>query len=231
MSGKLFSVAIPIGNPKDITARAKEVLETSDIIACEDTRKAKSLFSRSNILKYGRLVSYYSYNEESSARSILKQILLGKDTALISDAGTPRINDPGYHLIRLCWENNIRVIPIPGSSSLSCLLSICPFSIEPLLFLGFLSSKAAKRRKALSHYKDFLGGVSLLESVHRIKSCLSDILKIWGDHDILIGRELTKVNEEIYLSKVSETIKWCDDKKGEFILLVNKREIPKVRLP
>ena len=223
VSGKLFSVAVPIGNQKDITIRAKEILETVNIIACEDTRKTKSLFSRLNILKYGKLLSYYSYNEESSAKSILKQILSGKHTALISDAGTPRINDPGYHLLKLCWANNIRVIPVPGASSLSCLLSICPFSIEPLLFLGFLSSKAAKRRKVLNHYKNFLGGVLILESVHRIKLCLSDILDIWGEHDILIGRELTKVNEDIYLDKISEAIKWCNDKKGEFILLIDKK--------
>ena len=223
MPGKLFSVAVPIGNEKDITLRAREILEASDIIACEDTRKARGLFSRLGIPKHGKFISYYSYNEESSARNILRRILSGEDTALVSDAGTPRISDPGYHLLKLCWENNIRVIPLPGASSLNCLLSVAPFPIEPLLFLGFLSSKSGRRKRALEHYKGFSGRVCLLESVHRFRACLSDILEVWGDHETLIGRELTKIYEELHLDTISGAIEWSKDKKGEFIFLVNKR--------
>ena len=221
-AGVLFSVGIPIGNPCDISVRAKNILETSDFLACEDKRKTGRLLKMFHIQKHGKLLAYHSHNEKDSAEGLLKLLKKGKKIALITDAGSPRISDPGFHLMKLCWENQIKTVPIPGSSALSCLLSISPFPVEPLLFLGFLSPKSGRRKKKLIEYKDFLGSVFFFESVHRLSSFLEDLLSEWGEQTILIGRELTKKHEEIFLGTLKQAIEWSKGKKGEFALLIHK---------
>ena len=220
--GTLFSVALPIGNVEDISLRAKKVLEYSDFLACEDTRRAGVSLSMMNIKRHGKLLSYHSYNEAHSAAGLIKLLLDGNNISLITDSGSPRISDPGYHIIKQCWEHQIKVVPIPGSSALSSLLSICPFRVEPLLFLGFISPKSGRRCKTFEKYNNFLGSVCFFESVHRIQQFLNDIYNTWGDHTILIGRELTKKHEEIFLGRVAEALTWSNKKKGEFIFLIDK---------
>ena len=220
--GTLFSVAMPIGNVKDISIRAKETIESSDFLACEDTRKAGRILKMMGIDQYPTLLSYHSYNEKNSAKGLLKLLMEGKSIALITDAGSPRISDPGHEIIKQCWNHQIKVVPIPGSSAISSFLSICPFRIEPLLFLGFLSPKSGRRIKTLKEYNNFVGSVCLFESVHRIKKFLIDLFDTWGEQMILIGRELTKKHEEIFLGTILEALHWSEGKKGEFIFLVKK---------
>ncbi len=226
--GTLFSVAMPIGNAKDISIRARETIEFSDFLACEDTRRARRSLKMMGINRYPTLLSYHSYNEKNSAEGILKLLLKGKNISLVTDAGSPRISDPGHEVIKKCWDHQIKVVPIPGSSAISSLLSICPFRIEPLLFLGFLSPKSGRRIKTLEEYNDFAGSVCFFESVHRIKKFLADLFDTWGEQTTLIGREMTKEHEEAFLGNMTEALSWSDGKKGEFTLLVKKEiKIPK----
>ena len=180
MAGNLYSVALSIGNVKDITPNARDKLQQTDFIACEDTRKLKACLQRLDIKSRAKFISYHSYNEENSANGIVELLKKNKDVSLTTDAGTPRVSDPGYHLIKKCWENNIRVIPIPGVSAMACIISIAPFPVEPLLFLGFLSSKSSRRENTFKKYIDFKGSVCIYESVHRLKKNLENILSVWG---------------------------------------------------
>jgi len=228
MKGKLYSVAIPIGNAEDITYRAADILNNVDIIACESINKVKSVVYRSGLHPKARFLRHHSINESDSAQGITQLLQEGKSVALVTDAGTPRISDPGYHLLKSAWENKdknegVDVVPIPGVSSLTTLISVCPLPIEPFLFLGFITPKEKKRENLLEKYNDFQGSVIFLESVHRIKKLLTALLKVWNNHDIFIGRELTKIHEEFFLGTLEESIQWIEKKKGEFVFLLDKR--------
>jgi len=218
-SGALYSVAIPIGNSGDITARAKEILTSVDFIACEDTRKAHDLFRRAGITTSARLLVHNPFSEASSADGLIKLLLSGQRGALISDAGTPRLSDPGARILKLCYENHVPVIPVPGPSALTALVSITPFSVDPLLFLGFLSPKSGRRQNELKKYLEFEGAIACYESVHRIEKCLTDIATVFPDADILIGREMTKTHEEFFFGKIEDAVAWARGKQGEFALI------------
>lgn len=217
--GALYSVALPIGNSDDLSERARRVLMQADFIACEDTRKALDLFRRSGITTSARLLVHNPFSEASSAEGLLKLLQAGQTGALISDAGTPRLSDPGSRILRLCYTNNIRVIPVPGPSALTALISVTPFSVDPVVFLGFLSPKSGRRQNELRRYLDFEGAVALFESVHRIEKCLGDIATVFGDGEILIGRELTKTHEEFFLGRIHEAPAWAKGKQGEFAVI------------
>jgi len=218
--GKLFVVATPIGNLKDITIRAIETLNNVDIILCEDTRRAKILLNYYNI-KNKKLLSYFEGNEEKRSKEVINLLKDGKNIALISDAGTPLISDPGYKLVKLCRENNIDVIPIPGPSALISALSVSGLETDKFLFLGFLPKKKNKRIKELEKYNNFEGSIVIYISVHKIEEILNEIYEIFGNRKVFIAREMTKTFEEyIYgnLLDVKEKIK----KKGEFVLIISK---------
>lgn len=222
ISGMLYSVALPIGNAEDLSSRARAVLENVDFIACEDTRKLTELFRRAKITTRARLLVHNSFSEARSAEGLIRLLDAGQTGALVSDAGTPRLSDPGSRLLKLCYACNVRVIPVPGPSALTALISVTPFSVDPLLFLGFLSPKPGRRQNELKKYIDFEGTIALFESVHRIEKTLSDIESVFGDGEILIGRELTKTHEELFYGRVNAALAWAKGRQGEFALLFRK---------
>jgi len=223
VKGTLYIVAVPIGNAMDISFRAIEIFRTVDIIACENTRKFLDLKMRAGFETSATLMAYYSYNETHSSDGLIKQLNEGKNIAMVSDAGTPRISDPGYHIVRKAHEQKIAIKAIPGPSSLTAAMSIAPIPLEPLLFLGFISPKSGRRDKLLRQYQDFSGTVCFFESVHRIIKLLAAILQIWGNTEIFIIRELTKQHEDMYWGNLEEAIGWAGKKKGEFIFFVYKK--------
>jgi len=216
-------VAVPIGNSKDITYHAVETFQKVDIIACEHTGKFLDLKSRVGFDTRAVLMPYYSYNEVNSSDGLLKQLNEGKSIAMVTDAGTPRISDPGYHVVRKAHEQGIQVKAIPGASAVAAGMSIAPIPLEPLLYLGFISPKPGRRDKTLSLYLDYQGTVCFYESIHRLIKLLTAIHNIWGNVETFIVRELTKQHEEMFWGSIEETIVWAEKKRGEFIIFVHKK--------
>ena len=216
----IYSLAMPIGNALDISLRAKQILEQADIIACEDTRKLKDWLSRRSIQSSAKLYSHHANNERDSAKGLLEKFSGQESLVLVSDAGTPRLSDPGFHLIRKAHEEGLKITPVPGPSAIATLISIAPIAVTPLLFLGFLPPKSAKRRKILSSYSEFTGTIGFYESRHRIEKLLAEIFEIWGDIEIFFGREMTKLHEEFFWGKISDCQNWVKRKKGELTFMV-----------
>ncbi|NQT06869.1 MAG: 16S rRNA (cytidine(1402)-2'-O)-methyltransferase [Candidatus Omnitrophica bacterium] len=218
--GTLYIVSTPIGNLEDITLRAIRILKEVAIIACEDTRHTKILTSRYGIDT--RLISYFQYNRIQKGEFLLKHLKDGKDVALVSDAGTPGISDPGAHMIKLAIENGITVIPIPGPTALITALVISGKPTHKFVFEGFLSNKSSQRRKRLQELTSEKRTVILYESPHRLTKMLADILEIYGDVDIVLARELTKKFEEAKRDKASSLLEHFTKTKprGEFILII-----------
>ncbi|MGH7961584.1 MAG: 16S rRNA (cytidine(1402)-2'-O)-methyltransferase [Candidatus Binatia bacterium] len=219
-SGTLYVVATPIGNLEDITLRALRILKEVDLIAAEDTRHTRKLLSHYGIST--PLTSYYDQIEASKAPVLLEQLQAGKTIALVSDAGTPGIADPGYRLVKGAWEAGITVVPIPGSSALAALLSIGGLPTDRFTFEGFLPAKKGQRQKALERLKREERTLVLLESPHRLADMLADLEQICGDRQVVIGRELTKMFEEVRRGSVSELRARLQRQeiKGEVTLLV-----------
>ena len=225
MNGKLFVVATPIGNISDMTLRGIEVLKSVDLIASEDTRHTGVLLKHYDIAT--PQLSYHDYNKERVTPRIVGQLLDGKDVAVVSDAGTPGISDPGFYLIRECIRNGIEVIPIPGPSSLMAAIVISGLPTDRFCFEGFLPRSPGKMKKRLIELKSDRRTLIFLESARRINKTLVMILEVLGDRDAFVGRELTKKFEQSYRSRVSELIEIFKDKppKGELVLVVaGKRE-------
>lgn len=214
----LYIVATPIGNLKDITLRALEVLGSVDLIAAEDTRHSKILLDHYQIKK--PLTSYYEHNKVTKGEYLLGLLKEGKNIALISDAGTPGISDPGFSIIRLAIENDIPLCAIPGPSALITGLVISGLPTDKFIFEGFLPPKSVARRKKLQELSNSKRTVIVYESPHRLLKTLNDILDILGDINIVCVRELTKKFEEIKRGKASEVARYFSNKppKGEFIL-------------
>jgi len=223
-SGTLYIVATPIGNLEDITLRALRVLKEVDVIAAEDTRHTKKLLSHYGITT--PLTSYYDHIEASKAPALLAQLQAGKTIALVSDAGTPGIADPGYRLVKGAAEAGIAVVPIPGPSTLTALLSVGGLPTDRFAFEGFLPAKGGQRRKALARLKQEERTLVFFESPHRLLDLLADLEEICGDRSIVIGRELTKLFEEVLRGKVSElrAILHGREIKGEVAVLVAGRK-------
>jgi 16S rRNA (cytidine1402-2'-O)-methyltransferase len=220
MSGALYVVATPIGNLADITLRAVETLKTVNLVACEDTRHTKILLDRYDI--HTPTTSYFEYNKIQKGDYLLKLLKEGSSVALVSDAGTPGISDPGHAIIKLCIDNNIPVVPIPGPSGLIAALTVSGKPTDHFTFAGFLSPKPIKRKNQLKKLKDEERTIVLYESPHRIEKLLSDILEIYGDTQLVVAREVTKKFEEIRREKVSLTIEHFKSHKpkGEFVVIV-----------
>jgi len=218
-TGKLYIVSTPIGNLADITLRAIETLKTADLIAAEDTRHTRILLDVYGIKT--PTTSYFEYNEVRKADYLIKVLKEGKSVALVSNAGTPGISDPGYRITRLAIDSDIPVVPIPGPSALIAALTVSGKPTDKFTFEGFLSNKAVKRKNQLIKLKEEKRTVIIYESPHRILKLLDDILAVYGDIEVVAARELTKKFEEIRREKVSILIGHfkIDKPRGEFIVI------------
>ncbi|QJC35924.1 16S rRNA (cytidine(1402)-2'-O)-methyltransferase [Enterobacteriaceae endosymbiont of Donacia cincticornis] len=228
--GNLYVVATPIGNYDDISKRALLTLSKVDFLLAEDTRKTGLLLKYFNIKK--KLYSYHSYNEKQSAKKFLEKIKQGYNTALVSDSGTPLINDPGYRIIKLCRKKyiKIKIIPIPGPCSAISALSVSGLPTNRFCYEGFLSSKKTKRIKRLQELKFECRTIIIYEATHRVLKCLDDIKNIFGENRyIVLAKELTKKWENIHGDNISNLIKWIkldlNKIKGEIILIISGYKI------
>lgn len=220
----LYIVSTPIGNLKDITLRAIEVLKNVDLIAAEDTRHTKILTSRYEIKT--PLTSYFEHNKITKGDYLIRLLKERKNVALVSDAGTPGISDPGAHIIGLAIKNGIPLVGIPGPTAFVLGLIISGAPTDRFIFEGFLPAKSAARRKRLSQFKDEKRTVIFYESPHRILRTLYDMLETLGDIRISVMRELTKKFEEVLRDKVSVLINNFEKTrpKGEFLVVLNPKE-------
>lgn len=222
MAGTLNIVATPIGNLEDITLRALKVLKKVDVIAAEDTRHTRKLLAHYGI--EAKVVSYYEQNERARSVELIKRLKDGEDVALVSDAGTPGISDPGYRLIRAAAGESIPVVSVPGPSALAAAISISALPIDTFSFKGFMPSTSGKRRKFLLALKGLEETIVLYESPKRLVAALGDISEVLGgDVETVVAREMTKMHEEVLRGSASELFKRLGKKaslKGEITLLV-----------
>ncbi len=219
--GKLYVVATPIGNLSDITFRAIDTLKSVDIIACENKDRHIKLLNHYEIKKH--LIEYSPANEKNSTKGIIQLLKQGKNVALVSDAGVPALSDPGKILVDEAVRNNITVIPIPGPSALTSLLSVSGFSTDRVVFLGFLSKSPGKQSRELGLFKNINSVIVLFVSQYQLKKILILINKLFGNVEIIIAREMTKLNEEFIRGKIENIIKNDITERGEFTLAIMNR--------
>ena len=214
----LYLIATPIGNMEDITYRAINVLKSVSVIFSEDTRVTNQLLSYYNIKN--KLISSHQYNEKDNIDKLLKYLNDGQDVGLVTDRGTPIISAPGYYLAKAAINNNYNVVSIPGATAFVSALITSNIDAQPFTFFGFLNSKSSKRRKELEELKNNKYTLIFYESPHRLIDTLNDMLKILGNRNISISREITKKFEEIYRGTISDVINELDVLKGEFVIVV-----------
>lgn len=227
MLGKIFALATPIGNLKDITLRALEVLKKADFILAEDTRVIKKLLNHYQISK--PIISFFEHTPLAKIENLLELIQEGKTLVLLSDAGTPNLSDPGYNLVSAIinqFGDAIKVIPIPGASSLTALISISHFSLSEFIFLGFPPSKKG-REKFFKSVANESKPVILFESTHRILKTLEALLKNYPNREIILAKELTKIYERIWRGSVKDVFDQITqltprELKGEFVMAINR---------
>jgi 16S rRNA (cytidine1402-2'-O)-methyltransferase len=219
----LYVVATPIGNLEDITLRAIRVLKEVKLIAAEDTRKTRQLLTAYGIKT--PTTSYHAHNKRTKLDYILGR-LENDDVALVSDAGTPGISDPGFELIAAVHEENIPIVPIPGPSVLVSSLVVSGLPTASFTFVGFLPSKRAERRRVLKSLSEEPRTLVLFESPHRLNDSLADMLAVLGDRRVTLCRELTKLHEEIYYGHFSDALEHFDSPRGEFTLVVEGLHTP-----
>lgn len=219
----LYIVSTPIGNLKDITLRALEILKSVDVILAEDTRKTRQLLSKYSISK--PLESFYEHNEQEKTQSVLRKLQTGQTIALVSDAGTPLISDPGYKLVRECLKLNIKVESIPGPSSVLTALTSSGLPTDQFLFIGYLPKKSSKSAEILRFIETVLENrpttIILFESPYRVQKTLEIIAEKFPDRDLVVAREMTKIHEEFIRSKARDITKKKIVKKGEFTILLH----------
>jgi len=220
----LFIVSTPIGNLKDITFRAVETLKSVDLIAAEDTRHSQILLKAYDI--HTPLTSYYEHNEFSKSKYLLDLLRSGRNIAVVTDAGTPGISDPGYALIKLARENNIPVTVIPGPAALIAALSLSGAPAHSFIFEGFLPVKPGARQKKILEFKNEKRTIIFYEAPHRVLKTLEDIKDVLSDPIVICAREITKKFEEIQEGRASELIVHFSQKppKGEFVIILNRGE-------
>ncbi len=220
--GKLYLVATPIGNLNDISLRALETLRSVDVIACEDTRHSRKLLNAFEIA--AKTISYHEHNELERSAELVKKIIAGASVAVVSDAGTPAVNDPGYRLVVECIAGGIDVVPIPGPVAFVAAAIVSGLPTDALYFGGFLPSKRTDRRRALESVR-LLGSTLLFyESPHRLAAALADCIEILGDRRAAAIRELTKLHEEAVRGRLSEIAAHfaAVPPKGEFVLAIDR---------
>lgn len=220
MSGKLYIVATPIGNLKDITFRAVEILKNVDLIACEDTRHTGKLTSHYEIST--TLVSYHQHNKIKRADYLVKELKGGKRIALVSDAGTPGISDPGYYIIKKCVNEDIQVVSIPGPCALVAALTVSGFPTREFFFDGFLPTKKGKRRKRLEELSEIESTIVLYVSKYKMMKVLAVMKDYFQGRKMAVVREMTKKFEEIIRGDVNYIEKYFSEKKirGEFTFII-----------
>ena len=223
MSGTLYVVATPIGNLEDLTPRARQTLATVDLVAAEDTRHTRGLLS--HIGAKPALIALHEHNEEQAAHSVIEALNRGKTVALVSDAGTPLVSDPGYRLVRAAHDQEIPVVTVPGVSAVTAALSVAGLPTDRFCFEGFAPPRAAARRKWLEALANEPRTLVMFESVHRIRDCLADLVAVFGaEREAFIGRELTKIHEQCVhapLGSLQDLLHAGDIVgKGEFVIVV-----------
>ncbi len=216
--GELYIVATPIGNLEDITLRAIRILKEVDLIAAEDTRQTLKLLNHLEIKK--TMISYHRHNEGIRTENLIKQLKDGKKIALVSDAGTPGICDPGEDIIKECIKENIKIIPIPGACAMINALVISGISTKEFTFVGFLPLNKKNRREKLEEIKKANKTVILYEAPHKLKNTLKDLSTILVDREIVLVRELTKIHEETIRGTASKLQDNVEDIKGEIVLII-----------
>jgi|TARA_B110000881_G_C18477399_1_gene464623 16S rRNA (cytidine1402-2'-O)-methyltransferase len=219
--GKLFVVATPIGNLQDFTFRAVETLKNVHCIFAEDTRTSKKLINHYDIDT--KLYSYHDYSSDKEIARVLDILNDNKDVALISDAGTPTISDPGYSLIRECISENIDIVPIPGASALTTAISASGLPSDAFTFMGFLPTKKGRQKK-ISSLEHLDTTIVLFESPHRLIKTLIQLKEALGERPVVVARELTKLYEEIIRGNFSSAIEFFESKKvkGELVIIIGK---------
>lgn len=215
----LYLVPTPIGNLSEMSPRAIEVLNSVDVIACEDTRTSGTLLRHFDINK--KLIACHNFNEENSAKGIVALLEEGQNIALISDAGYPLINDPGQKLVKLTTEAGFNVVPVSGPSAFLNALVASGLVAQPFIFVGFLPQSNGEREKKLLEYKDYPMTMVFYEAPHRIEKMLNSCLKVLGDRQCVLARELTKMHEEFIRGSISEVIEILPEIRGEMVIVMD----------
>ncbi|HVS52062.1 MAG TPA: 16S rRNA (cytidine(1402)-2'-O)-methyltransferase [Opitutaceae bacterium] len=224
--GHLYVVATPIGNLADLTERARAILAAVDLVACEDTRTTGALLARL-ALPHKELVAYHEHNETEAAERLAAQLAAGKSVALVTDAGTPALSDPGFRVVRACRRRGLPVVPVPGASALLAVLSASGLPTNGFLFLGFLPPKSAARVAAFKKYRDFDYTLALYESCHRIDKAVAELVATLGDARVIcVAKEVTKLHEAFFVGSAAEVQARLAKAslKGEFVLLVAPKD-------
>ena len=216
--GTLYIVATPIGNLEDITLRAINVLKNVDLIAAEDTRHTLKLLNHLEISK--PLISYHRHNEDVKTDILIKELKQGKQIALVSDAGTPGICDPGEEVIKKCIEEEIKIVPIPGACAMINALICSGLDTKEFLFMGFLPLNKKNRKEKLKEIKNEIKTIILYEAPHKLEATLKDLKDIIEDRKIVLARELTKIHEEYIRENIDVLIEKAKDIKGEIVLII-----------
>lgn len=220
--GKLYIVATPIGNLEDITLRAIRILKEVDVIAAEDTRHTLKLLNHLDISK--PLISYHRHNEEIKTEELINKLLEGKNVALVSDAGTPVISDPGGEIVKAAIENNIKVIPVPGACALVTALIASGVDAKEFTFIGFLPQNKKNRKEKLEQIKNSENTTILYEAPHKLLQTIQDLKPIVENRTIVLARELTKIHEEYVMGKIEEIEQNVQSPKGEYVIIISKTE-------
>ena len=226
MPGTLYLVSTPIGNLEDITHRAVRVLGEVDLIACEDTRHTKKLLNHYDIKT--KTISYHEHNERERARELVDLLKRGSDVAVVSDAGTPAISDPGFRLARVAIDNGLQVVPVPGASALIAALVASGLPTDEFLFGGFLPARSGARRARLNDLGGIPATLIFYEAPHRIAATLKDAQEILGEREAVVARELTKMHEEIVRGRLSELaarFSSAENARGEMVLIIDRAVI------
>ncbi len=225
MKGTLYLVATPIGNLEDITIRALNILKEVDLIAAEDTRHTLGLLNHFEISK--PLISYYKETEKVKSPILVEKLLNGKNIALVSDAGTPGISDPGEEIVKEAIKNDIKIVPIPGACAFVNALIPSGMNTREFSFIGFLSANKKEKKDKLEELKYETKTLIFYEAPHKLSNTLEVMLEILGDRNIVLARELTKIHEEFIRGKISTIIEQIVDTKGEFVIIVEGNNISK----
>src|ERR687886_125992 len=221
--GTLYLVATPIGNLEDVTRRALRVLAEADLVACEDTRRTRTLLEHFGVR--ARTLSYHEHNERERAEELAAMIEGGAVVALVSDAGTPGINDPGYRVVRACVERGLSVVPVPGPAAFVAALTASGLPTDEFYFGGFLPARAHARRQKLAAVRELRATLVFYEAPHRIAHTLADAREILGEREAAVARELTKLHEEIVrgrLGELAERFAARDAARGEMVLVIDR---------
>ena len=214
----LYLIPTPIGNLEDITLRSLNILKVVDVILCEDTRNTSFLLNHYNIKK--RLISCHEYNENNIIEKVVSMLKNGMNIGLVTDQGTPIISDPGYIISRGVIDAGFNVISLPGTTAFVPALTISGIEPSPFMFYGFLNAKSGKQIEELKSLKDYKYTIIFYEAVHRIKKTLENMLKVFGDRNVAICREISKIHEEVCRDKISNVIDLVDSMKGEIVIVV-----------